>query len=217
MIAHIKDNTYWDNYYKNNQHVAEISIPSNFAIFCMNKLNTIFNKKINLLEIGCGNGRDSEFFSINHKVTACDLSQVSISELNNRPNTQVKYLCADFTNLHTNITYDVIYSRFTLHSVDLEGEIRTIKKAHEILNKGGVFMIETRSNYDEICGRGEKVSDCEWIYDGHYRRFNILEDFLTRIKENGFEPLYVLQSNDLAIFGDRNPVVIRTIFKKKTE
>lgn len=214
MIAHIKDNAYWDDYYKNNQHAAEISSPSNFAIFCVDKIESIFNKKVNLLEIGCGNGRDSEFFSINHDVTACDLSQVSINELNNKPNTKVDYRCADFTHLETDVTYDVIYSRFTLHSVDKEGETRTIQKAHKILNGGGVFMIETRSNYDEICGRGEKVSDYEWLYDGHYRRFNVLEDFLTRVKENGFEPIYVLQSNDLAPFGDRNPVVIRVILKK---
>jgi SAM-dependent methyltransferase len=214
MIAHIKDNAYWDNYYKNHQHAEEISKPSNFAIFCNIKIDEMFNgKSVDLLEIGCGNGRDSEHFALNHKVVACDLSQVSIDELNNQ-NTKVNYCCADFTNLDTHDTFDVIYSRFTLHSVDGEGELRTIQKAHEILNEGGLFMIETRSNYDEICGRGEKISDYEWVYDGHYRRFNVLEDFLARVKSCGFEPVYVIQSKDLAPFGDRNPVVIRTILRK---
>ena len=214
MIAHIKDINYWNNYYQSHQHLPEISKPSNFAIFCSQKLELLFNgKNTKILEIGCGNGRDAEHLSLNHEVHACDLSEVSISELQNM-NTKVNYFTADFTKLDKSEKYDVIYSRFTLHSVDDEAELNTIKIAYDILNEGGVFLIETRSNYDELCGRGEKVSDYEWIYDGHYRRFNVLEDFITRLKTVGFDPEYIIQSNDLALFGDRNPVVIRTILRK---
>jgi len=215
MIAHIKDINYWNDYYQSHQHLPEISKPSNFAIFCSQKLELLFNgKKVKILEIGCGNGRDAEHFSLSHDVHACDLSEVSISELQKKPETKVKYFTADFSKLKTSEKFDVVYSRFTLHSVDDEAEWNTIQSVYDILNEGGVFLIETRSNYDELCGRGEKVSDNEWIYDGHYRRFNVLEDFIKRLKVAGFDPEYVIQSKDLAPFGDRNPVVIRTILRK---
>jgi len=213
MNAHIKDKNYWNNYYQKNQHKSEISTPSHFATFCSAKINEIFNgRKVNILEIGCGNGRDSEHLALWHNVTACDLSETSISELQ-RKETAVDYFCADFTELKSG-KYDVIYSRFTLHSVDQDSENTVLSNVYEMLNEGGVFMVETRSNYDEICERGEKISDYEWIYDGHYRRFNVLEDFVSRVKTIGYRPEFIQQSADLAPFGERNPVVIRAIFKK---
>jgi len=213
MNAHLKDKNYWNNYYQKNQHSAEISVPSPFATFCSSKINEIYGgKKVDVLEIGCGNGRDAEHLAIWHKVSACDLSEASISELE-KTETAVDYFCADFTELNTG-KYDVIYSRFTLHSVDQASENQVLHNVYNMLNEGGVFMVETRSNYDEICGRGEKISDYEWIYDGHYRRFNVLEDFVSRVKTIGYHPEFIQQSADLAPFGDRNPVVIRAIFKK---
>lgn len=215
MIAHIKDNNYWNEYYRSYQDLPEISKPSNFAIFCSQKLDLLFkDKRAKILEFGCGNGRDAEHFSLNHEVHACDLSEVSIKELQKKSNTKVNYFAADFSKIKTQEKYDVIYSRFTLHSVDDEAELNTINAAYSILNEEGIFLIETRSNYDELCGCGEKISDYEWIYDGHYRRFNVLENFILRLKSAGFIPKYVIQSNDLAPFGDRNPVVIRVILKK---
>lgn len=214
MIAHIKDNNYWNKYYNDHQNSPEISNPSNFAIFTLQKLDSLYkDKKLKLFEIGCGNGRDAEHFATKHNVYACDLSDVSIKRLQEKKS-NINYFVADFTNLDLKEKFDVIYSRFTLHSIDSVSEYRAIKSLYNLLEDEGLFFVEMRSNYDELCGKGERVSQYEWIYDGHYRRFNVLEDFLKRVKEIGFTPEYVIQSDDLSPFGDRNPVVIRVILKK---
>ena len=63
---------YWDEYYKKD---AAPSFPSPFAEYVANKLST----KQNILEIGCGNGRDSKFFSSKgHHVTGLDRSGKAI-------------------------------------------------------------------------------------------------------------------------------------------
>ena len=63
---------YWDEYYKKD---AAPSFPSPFAEYVANKLST----KQNILEIGCGNGRDSKYFSSKgHHVTGLDKSAEAI-------------------------------------------------------------------------------------------------------------------------------------------
>jgi len=59
---------YWNSYYNNNVKFKE----SSFARFVKKKINKV-KKNAKLIDIGCGNGRDSFFFSKNGlKVTAID-------------------------------------------------------------------------------------------------------------------------------------------------
>ena len=63
---------HWDVYYKKDKAP---SFPSTFAEYVANKLST----KQNILEIGCGNGRDSKYFSSKgHHVTGLDRSSEAI-------------------------------------------------------------------------------------------------------------------------------------------
>ena len=62
---------YWNKFYKKKSITAE----STFAKFTYKK---IINKKSTLLDIGCGNGRDSYYFNRKGlKVTGIDISQLS--------------------------------------------------------------------------------------------------------------------------------------------
>ena len=63
---------YWDEYYKKDNAP---SFPSPFAEYVASKLST----KQNILEIGCGNGRDSKYFSSKgHHITGLDRSAEAI-------------------------------------------------------------------------------------------------------------------------------------------
>lgn len=68
-----KINKFWDNFYKNFAYRKE----SSFAHYISKKY--LKNKK-KLLEIGCGNGRDSFFFSKKLKVVAIDKSHEAIKK-----------------------------------------------------------------------------------------------------------------------------------------
>ena len=63
---------HWDEYYKKDK--AQ-SFPSPFALYVANKLST----QQDILEIGCGNGRDSKFSSSKgHHVTGLNRSGEAI-------------------------------------------------------------------------------------------------------------------------------------------
>ena len=67
------DKNYWDEYYKLHGGDKEISDPSSFAKFILK--NFFSEKKLNIVELGSGNGRDAIFFAYNgHNVIAIDQS-----------------------------------------------------------------------------------------------------------------------------------------------
>jgi len=196
---------YWDEYYiKDNIP----SFPSPFAKYVGNKLGT----KQTILEIGCGNGRDSKFFaSLGHQVTGLDRSSKAI-ELCKK-----LYSCESLEFFFGTITdiakinkkkFDLIYSRFVFHAMSLSEEIETLKTSYQLLNKDGQFFIECRSINDPLSHKGEILSRTERV-DGHYRRFIILEDFKQRLVQVGFTIIKTIESNGLAKFGKDDPVVIR--------
>jgi ubiquinone/menaquinone biosynthesis C-methylase UbiE len=66
-------NIYWDNFYKK----FNLTKPSLFARFALKKLK----KNSSLLEVGCGNGRDTFFFLKNKiRCTAYDISKTAINK-----------------------------------------------------------------------------------------------------------------------------------------
>ena len=196
---------HWDEYYKKDKAP---SFPSPFAKYVGNKLGT----KQTILEIGCGNGRDSKFFETQgHQVTGLDRSGEAI-ELCKK-----LYSCeslefffgtiADIEKINK-IKFDLIYSRFVFHAMSLSEEIETLKTSYQLLNKDGQFFIECRSINDPLSHKGEILSHTERV-DGHYRRFIILEEFKQRLIQVGFRITKTIESNGLAEFEEEDPVVIR--------
>ena len=196
---------YWDEYYKKD---AAPSFPSPFAGYVANKLRT----KQNILEIGCGNGRDSKFFSSKgHHVTGLDRSGKAIelckSLYSDEP---IEFFFGEVTDI-TKINqkkYDLIYSRFVVHAMSINEELEMLKTSYQLLNNNGQFFIECRSINDPLSNTGEVLSHTERI-EGHYRRFIILEELKQRLIKVGFEIIEAIESNGLAYLGEEDPVVIR--------
>ena len=205
------DKNYWEEYYKKN--VAP-TVPSSFAEFCLPK----FEKGNILLEIGCGNGRDSIFFAQNKiNVIAIDQSGEEIKKLKkiNIPN--VDFRAADMVydkELYIPNSNDYVYSRFTLHAISEKEQLMVMKNVYESLKKGGLFLIEVRSTKDEIFGKGEKVDKNAYVYEGHYRRFIDFNELKEIAKNFNFNIDYAVESKDLAAYKNSNPTVIRMILKK---
>ena len=198
---------YWDEFYK-HAHIGE---PSSFAKFA--RENYLHEGK-SLLEIGCGNGRDAQLFGrTGLDVTAIDLSEQAI--MNCKANIpSVNFLTGDFSELDLKREFDYVYSRFTLHAVDEEAEKRTLASAWNHLGNKGLLLVEARTILDELCGKGERISQKEWIYNGHYRRFLVPENFLGRARKAGFSPCFIHMANGLATWQDQDPIVIRAVFWK---
>jgi len=196
---------HWNKYYESADLIYE---PSTFSQSVSKELCDISN----LLEIGCGNGRDAIFFSkMGHNVIALDPSKEAITlcrELHGESTVKFKEATLPEYVKFIGEKFDAIYSRFCFHAMTEAEEIENIKVAYEILNPKGRIYIECRSINDPLSKKGEVISPTERIY-GHYRRFIIMDELETRLIHAGFVIISKEESDNLAVLGDENPVVIR--------
>jgi len=207
-----KDNRYWNDFYSKRKLIKK---PSPFAIEIVKHLDA---DKI-LLELGCGNGRDSFFFAEHGvNVIALDLSnQVIDIDKESSENKAITFLIKDFTRLNNNEfgSLDYIYSRFTLHSVDKTDYQRTIEWASNNLNEEkGLFFIEARTIKDPLYGVGEAVKDDGFITT-HYRRFFKVQEIMNELKDLGFNLLHVSENYTDSWYKQDEAVVIRVICEKR--
>lgn len=204
---------YWNAYYEKRR--APIN-PSSFAIFCH---ENFFDNHSRVLEFGCGNGRDSFYFSKKHKVTAIDQSAVVI-QANRQRTSDEGILSLDF--LEGNFGYDipglpdsvdVVYGRFVMHAMPIEDEVRALKCAARLLAPGGRIFLEFRTDKDPLMQKGQIVGSNE-RFTNHYRRFINLDEFCDRLETYGFSIDFRLERSGLAKHGDDDPTVGRVIAKK---
>jgi tellurite methyltransferase len=207
------DKEYWTKFYSNNIDNKEILEPTSFAKFLINE-EYIVNQN-NLIELGCGNGRDTIYFSEQGvHVTAIDQCENTTKQLNTIAN--INSYHADFTRLiQSKNNYDVVYSRFTLHSITDEDEKRTLGWIHNNLNKDGLLCIEARTLQDPICGMGQDMGSNVWFYNEHHRRFIDAGEFVKKLESFGFKIILSEEKNGFAKMGlDNDPVVLRVIARK---
>ena len=196
---------HWDEYYKKDNVPV---YPSPFAEYVANKLSN----QQTILEVGCGNGRDAIFLaSQGHLVTGLDRSGEAIELCKKLYSVEsLEFFFGTITDIEkiNKKKYDLIYSRFVIHAMSLNEEIKTLNMSHTLLNKDGQFFVECRSINDPLSRKGDILSNTERI-EGHYRRFIILEEFKQRLVQVGFKIIKTIESNGLAKFGKDDPVVIR--------
>lgn len=201
--------TFWKEYYKKNPNPVEAST---FARFCIGFLS----EGKSLIELGCGNGRDSIYFA-NHNlnVTAIDQIDEEIDYLNQKYGSDnIQFVARDFTNLKKDIKYDYIYSRFTLHSITEDREKKVFEWIESQLNDNGLFLLEVRSINDPMFKQGEQISENENITT-HYRRYLDLNNTINSLKNCGLTILYKLESRGLSVYKDDDPMLIRIVAKKE--
>lgn len=209
-----RDTEYWNQYYKDKKAPEE---PSLFAQWILNDLE---NGK-NLLELGCGNGRDSLFFFENGmNVTAVDASEKTINQLKEEHQKgNICFICDDFVCSSSIFVsqYEYVYSRFSLHAINEEQETEVINNVYNVLKQGGKFYIEVRSVHDELFGKGKKVGKDAYFYEGHYRRFLRIKKLEKKLRTSGFSIIYSEENIDFAPYNGSNPPVIRIVAQKGIE
>ena len=203
------DKNYWNNYYAENNQSQE---PTSFAKSVVN----LISPKSKVMELGCGTGRDSYYFMTKgHIVFACDQSEVIINNLSKSNNNNPYFFASNINNLGKKIdnTFNVVYARFVLHALDEIESKKAIDWTFSHLEKGGLFLTETRSIKDSIFGLGDKV-DNRIYKTTHQRRFINKNELLMDLKRVGFVIDDVIESKGLAVYKDSDPVVIRIVARK---
>lgn len=214
MEFNIDDNKYWNDFYREKH--THISSNTLFAEYIFNHW---VHKRKTILECGCGNGRDSLYFGKKGlSVVGVDASKTAINHIKNDVS-NCKFICGDFINSKYiyEKSYDICYSRFTIHAICLEQELALINNVYKNLNSNGLFCIEVRSIHDELYGKGKQVGKDSFIYNNHYRRFIRMEDLLVRLMDVGFRIRYAEENTGFAPFEDADPQIIRIVACKQKD
>lgn len=205
-----RDKAYWNLYYSG---LAEkLAEPSQFA----RDILPMLTPGKHLLELGCGNGRDSLYFLKNGiRVTGVDASDIAIDLLNQltKENDNALFVCDNFVKCKIlyQLKYEYIYSRFTLHSINAEQEDELLCNIQDGLASGGMLFIEARTTKDEIFGKGSEVGKDAYFYDGHYRRFINVKEFRGKLEALGFHVVSLEERNGFSKMIESDPVLMRCI------
>lgn len=205
-----RDRLYWNQFYGKKQQA--LLKPSNFALTVVEQM--VPGK--HLLELGCGNGRDSLFFSSKGiYVTGVDASDKVIHHLQSsiEDNDKAIFICDNFVKCRAlyQRQYDYIYSRFTLHSITEEQEDELLQNIREAMIPGSKLFIEARTIHDDIYGKGTEVAPNAFVYDGHFRRF-IEPGFLKKkMLEYGYEILSFEENKGFSVTEESDPVLLRVV------
>tara|TARA_B100000965_G_scaffold391200_1_gene398976 strand:- start:389 stop:1021 length:633 start_codon:yes stop_codon:yes gene_type:complete len=201
---------YWNKFYKKKSIISE----STFAKFTYKK---ILNKKVKLLDIGCGNGRDSYFFNKKgFQVTGIDISQKAIQKNSINKINNLSFEKFDIGKDKIKNKFDIIYCRFFVHTVDELLENKLIELIKSSKNKGTKVFFEFRNYKDKIFGKfnaedHNKVIEFE---KGHFRRIIdpriFKKKFLLKTKS---KLIYQKNGINLSIVKKDNPNLSRMIFK----
>jgi len=203
---------YWNTFYSNVSTIP--AIPSQFCVL----VATEVNRSTPIVEFGCGNGRDSYYFSTQGiKVFGSDLSKDAIAKNNEEKGKfGAKFVVCDCTNKddvgrliekarngNSNI---VIYNRFFLHSIDAEQEKNFLTALGEHMIEGDKLYMEFRCEHDETLPK---------VYGKtHYRRYVVTEEMLKFLGSLDFEIEYEKTGQGMAKYKDEDPFVSRVIAVK---
>lgn len=207
-----KDNNYWNTYY--NLNPPQTQDESLFARY----ITKYLQKGKILVDLGCGNGRDSLFFEkLGLKVFAIDASESAINALKTIESSKIQFVNGDF--VHNDIIYnhqvDYFYSRFTIHAIDKNEETELLKNVINTLVEGGMFFIEVRSIHDEKYGKGKQVEKNTYLLDGHLRRFVDMEELLIELIKMGFKIRYAEEERGFAPYKNEDSPIIRIVAIKE--
>jgi len=187
LTSNLRDTRkFWENYYAGiiAGDSALVEEPSPYARTIISEISA----NSTLLEVGCGNGRDSCYFaSYGLAVIATDVCENAIKITSRKLPSTSRALVASTTGL-PDIVVDYAYARFVLHALTEEEQDAMFKwlKLHV---RRKVF-IETRSLKDPRCGKGKQVGRHAYI-DTHYRRFMSCEELIAAATRAGFKECQV--------------------------
>jgi len=175
---------FWEQFYQNNKVTLE---PTTFARHVVQQISKIGR----IIDLGCGNGRDSLFFAREgFKVLALD--QVEVSGLVGHDNIKFQKInFKDIGQIHL-LHGDLLYARFLFHAIPSD-------LLSGLLNWGrGRLFAEFRA-----------FGDVPQIYPNHERVFWKAGDFVDLLSANNFRIISFDEARGRAAYLGEDPLVFR--------
>ena len=170
---------YWNKLYNTENFFGTGS--TKLAIFAESFLNKLSKAKI--LEVGCGQGRDSIYFSqLGHDVDAFDISENAIKFLFKvKKELELKNLNVFVHNSLEPLDYpekyfDFVYSNLALQFFNLIELSKIFDNISKVMKNNSMFLFSTKKIGDKYYRKGEKITDFTFSYNGITRYFYSIEE-----------------------------------------
>ena len=182
---------YWNDIYSKQNYFG-----TGPTILALEAHELIKNNSItNILELGCGQGRDSLFFAnFGHNVIATDISENAINSVKKIKNEQnignLELHLHDSLNPFnfTDLKFELIYSNLALQFFNLKQLSGILSNIKKIMKPNSFFLFSTKKSGDKYFNFGNKISENSFEYNGITRFFfnkseleNILKNYFTII------------------------------------
>ncbi|WP_183407343.1 class I SAM-dependent methyltransferase [Massilia aurea] len=211
---------FWDRYYSNQfDNKVWLESPSQFAAF----VGSNNSRDTRLLDIGCGNGRDSIFFAtLGFDVTCVDYSQAALDVCKataDRRNLSITTEALSVTSFadvfkfsaENSEKFGIVYARFFLHAIDENSERNLLRLAFSVIEPGGKFVLEYRC----LATDGSNAHEVNYENGQHYRRLIQQEIFKQAAIVAGFEVEYSTLGRGHAKFRNEDPLIGRMVLTKQ--
>ncbi len=165
---------YWNNLYSKDDYFGTgQTILADFAKIIIEK-----NNISTLLELGCGQGRDSIFFTnLVSNVTSVDISENAINFVkkikNERNLTNLDLFVHDIKKPLTFLdkSFDMVYSNLALQFFDINQLNEIFSNISKIMSNDSFFMFSTKKPGDKYFNFGKKISENSFEYKDITRYF----------------------------------------------
>lgn len=204
---------YWNDYYAKLDHNKTL-IPSQFAAF----ISAECSDANTIIDIACGNGRDSAFFS-NHfeKVFGVDASKEAIEGcteyakkrlIDNASFLQASVTSPEFIQTLSKLRGElvekktIVYARFFLHAITQSEEKVFFDSLKASLRTGDILALEFRTTRD---ASGQKATP------EHYRRFVSPPTVYSELESRKFSLRYCTEGFGMAKYKNDDAYIARSI------
>ena len=188
---------YWNDLYSQNDYFGSgQTILANFAKEIIEK-----NSLKNILEVGCGQGRDSIYFAkLGYDVVAFDLSKNAIKFVEkvkkeeNLKNLQLFVHDAQKIFNFQNLKFDLVYSNLALQFFNKSQLEKIFSNISDKMGQNSFFLFSTKKSGDKYFDFGTKISNNAFEYKG-ITRFFFNKDELEKLLKQNFEIKYFDEDN----------------------
>lgn len=153
----------WQETYKTRKMSAVVDFAKQVSEYLHEKQGA------SVLDIGCGDGRDADFFATQGlNVTAIDFSEEAIERVK-KLNPAIDARVMDTQHMDfPDASFDAVYAHLSLHYFDDATTTTIFENIRRMLKPGGLFFVKCKSTKDPYYGMGEEVGPNMFLH-GHLR------------------------------------------------
>ena len=178
---------YWNDLYEKNNYFG--TGPTILAAYAKKILDEYSLK--NILELGCGQGRDSIYFAkLGYSIIASDISENAIkfiekiSNDENLKNLQLVVHDVQKPLNFQNSKFDMVYSNLALQFFDLYQLSKIFSNIADVMLPNSFFLFSTKKVGDKYYDFGNKISGNAFEYKGITRFFFTKSELETLLEKN---------------------------------